>query len=53
MDMMLIKILAAFLALSQVTTRPDAIKTQFDPARDVAEVTQVLRDGCGHFPQGF
>ena len=49
MDMILIKILAAFLALSQVTTRPDAIKTEFDPARDVAEVTQVLRNGCGHF----
>ena len=49
MDMILIKILAAFLALSQVTTRPDEIKTEFDPARDVAEVTQVLRNGCGHF----
>jgi penicillin-binding protein 1A len=53
MDMILIKILAAFLALSQVTTRPDAIKTEFDPARDVAEVTQVLRNGCGHFRKAF
>src|SRR5580692_5275364 len=53
MDMILIKILAAFLALSQVTTRPDAIKTRFDPARDTAEVTQILRDGCGHFRKAF
>src|SRR5580704_181719 len=53
MDMILIKILAAFLALSQVTTRPDTIKTRFDPARDTAEVTQILRDGCGHFRKSF
>jgi len=53
MDMILIKILAAFLALSQVTTRPDTIKTRFDPARDTAEVTQILRDGCGHFRKAF
>jgi hypothetical protein len=53
MDMILIKMLAAFLALSQVTTRPDAIKTRFDPARDGAEVTQILRDGCGHFRKAF
>ena len=53
MDMILIKILASFLALSQVTTRPDAIKTQFDPVRDQAEVTQILRDGCGHMRKAF
>jgi hypothetical protein len=53
MDMILIKILAAFLALSQMTTRPDAIKTRFDPAADRAEVTQILRDGCGHFRKAF
>src|ERR1700729_2409666 len=53
MDTILIKILAAFLTLSQVTTRPDAIKTQFDPARDRAEVTQILRDGCGHMRKAF
>ena len=44
MDMILIKILAAFLALSQVTTRPDAIKTQFDPARDGKEVVSIMRE---------
>jgi penicillin-binding protein 1A len=53
MDMILIKILAAFLALSLVTTRPDSIKTKFDPATDQAEVTQILRDGCGHMRKAF
>src|SRR3984957_19307451 len=46
MDMFLIKILAAFLALSQVTTRPDAIATRFDPVSDTAAVTRIMRDGC-------
>ena len=34
MNAILIKIFATALALSQVTTQPDAIKTQLDPARD-------------------
>src|ERR1700731_79817 len=53
MDAILIKILAAFLTLRLVTTRPDAIKTQFDPARDQAEVTRILRDGCAHMRKAF
>src|ERR1700733_13683364 len=53
MDMILIKILAAFLTLSVVTTRPDNIKTHFDAARDQAEVTQILRDGCDHMRKAF
>lgn len=53
MDAILVKILAAFLTLSLVTTRPDAVKTQFDPARDQAEVTRVLRDGCTHMRKAF
>jgi penicillin-binding protein 1A len=53
MDMILIKILAAFLTLSQVTTRPDAVKTKFDPATDQAEVTQILRNGCEHMRKAF
>jgi penicillin-binding protein 1A len=32
MDLILVKIFATALALSQVTTQPQAIKTQFDPA---------------------
>jgi membrane carboxypeptidase/penicillin-binding protein len=53
MDAILAKILAAFLALSLVTTRPDAVKTQFDPARDQAEVIRVMRDGCAHMRKAF
>jgi penicillin-binding protein 1A len=53
MDMFLIKILAAFLALSQVTTRPDAITTSFDPDRDAAAVMQIMRDGCAHMRKAF
>ncbi len=53
MDAILVKILAAFLTLSLVTTRPDAVKTQFDPVRDQAEVTRVLRDGCAHMRKAF
>jgi hypothetical protein len=53
MDIFLIKILAAFLALSQVTTRPDAIATSFNPDRDAAAVTQIMRDGCAHMRKAF
>ena len=53
MDMFLIKILAAFLALSQVTTRPDAIKTQFDPVERPAAVTRIMRDGCAQMRKAF
>ena len=53
MDMFLIKILAAFLALSQVTTRPDAINTRFDPVNDAAAVTRIMRDGCAQMRKAF
>jgi 1A family penicillin-binding protein len=53
MNAILIKIFATALALSQVTTRPDAVKTQFDPVRDRAEVVQLLRDGCTHMRKAF
>ena len=53
MDAILIKILAAFLTLSLVTTRPDDVKTQFDPARDEAEVIHIMRDGCAHMRKAF
>ncbi len=53
MDVILVKILAAFLALSLVTTRPDAVKTRFDAERDQAEVTRILRDGCAHMRKAF
>jgi penicillin-binding protein 1A len=53
MDLILVKIFATALALSQVTTQPQAIKTQFDPAKDQDEVVQILRKGCAHMKQAF
>ena len=53
MNAVLIKIFATALALSQVTTRPDAIKTQFDPVADQVQVVQILRDGCAHMRKAF
>ena len=53
MNAVLIKIFATALALSQVTTKPDAIKTQFDPATDKDQVVQILRDGCAHMRKAF
>jgi penicillin-binding protein 1A len=41
------------LALSQVTTRPDAVKTQFNPAQDQAEVVSLLQAGCAHMRKVF
>ena len=53
MDLILVKIFATALALSQVTTQPQAIKTQFDPAKDQDEVVHILRSGCAHMKQVF
>src|SRR6516164_4772360 len=53
MDIILVKIFATALALSQVTTQPQAIKTQFDLAKDQDEVVQILRNGCTHMKQAF
>src|ERR1700704_2866739 len=53
MDAILIKMFATALALSQVATRPEAVKTQFDPAQDQAEVVQLLRNGCAHMLKAF
>jgi penicillin-binding protein 1A len=52
-DVILVKILAAFLALSQVATRPQAIRTEFVETRDQAEVVGLLRDGCAHMRKAF
>jgi penicillin-binding protein 1A len=48
METILVKIFAIALALSQVTTTPDAIKVQFDRAADQAQVEQLLKAGCAH-----
>ena len=53
MNAILVKIFATALALSQVTTQPGAVKTQFDPVRDQPEVVQILRAGCAHIRKAF
>ena len=52
METLLVKIFAIALALSQVTTTPDAVKTQFDHTRDQEQVTGLLRAGCTHIKKG-
>src|SRR5262245_54280566 len=53
METLLIKIFATALALSQVTTTPDAVKTQFDRMRDQEQVAQLLHAGCTHMRKAF
>jgi hypothetical protein len=53
MESLLIKIFATALALSQVTTTPDAVKTQFDRVRDQEQVAQLLHAGCTHMRKAF
>jgi penicillin-binding protein 1A len=53
MNIILVKVLATALAFSQATTRPEAIKAEFDPATDTAEVAQLLQAGCLHMRKSF
>ena len=53
METILIKIFATALALSEVATQPQAVKTHFDPVEDQEEVVQILRNGCAHMKQAF
>src|SRR5215510_13153439 len=53
MENILVKIFATALALSQVTTTPDAAKTQFDRVRDQEQVAQLLHAGCTHMRKAF
>lgn len=53
MDAIVVKILATALTLSQVVTKPDAIKPAFDPARDRGQVIELLRAGCSHMRRTF
>ena len=53
MEALLVKVFATALALSLVMTRPDAVKTQFDPATDKAEVLAVLGAGCDAVKKSF
>ena len=53
MDMLLVKIFATALTLSQVTTAPDALQTHFDRDADQGKVVALLRDGCTHMRKVF
>jgi membrane carboxypeptidase/penicillin-binding protein len=53
METILIKIFAIALALSQVTTTPNAIKVQFDRAADQEQVAELLAAGCAHMLKAF
>src|SRR4029079_7509538 len=53
MEAILVKVFAVALALSQVTTKPDDVKTQFDPVADKAEVVRLLGAGCDHIKKSF
>lgn len=53
MNLVLVKMFATALALAQVTTRPNAIKTHFDPVYDQQAVVELLRDGCAHMRKAF
>ena len=53
METLLVKIFATALALSQVTTTPDAVKTQFDRTRDQQQVARLLQAGCTHMRKAF
>src|SRR5256885_2811774 len=53
MDALIVKIFATALTLSQVTTAPDQIKTQFDRVQDQGQVVQLLKNGCAHMRKAF
>src|SRR4051794_41091885 len=53
MEDILVKVFATALALSLVMTRPDTVKTQFDPVSDKAEVLKILGDGCDNMRKAF
>src|SRR5262249_4871135 len=53
METILVKIFATALALSQVTTAPDSVKTRFDRIRDQEQAAQLLHAGCTHMRKAF
>ncbi len=52
MNAILVKIFATALALSQVTTRPEAVKTSFHPENDKQEVAQLEREAAAASMKG-
>jgi len=53
METLLVKIFATALALSQVTTAPEAITTRFERETDQPRVAALLRAGCTHMRKAF
>src|SRR5215475_10762773 len=53
MEGLLIKILATALAFSQVTTAPQAVKTEFSRDLDQQQVAEFLQAGCVHMIKAF
>ena len=53
MNLLLLKILATALAIGQAATRPDAVRTEFDPTTERQEVVQILRESCAHMRKVF
>ena len=53
MNVILIKMFATALAMSQVTARPDKIKTEVRSQSRPPQVVQILRDGCTHMRKAF
>ena len=53
MDLILVKIFATALALSEVMIQPQAVKTHFDAVADQDKVVQTLRAGCAHMRRAF
>jgi penicillin-binding protein 1A len=53
METLLVKIFAAALALSQVTTAPDVVATRFDRVANQVHVAALLRAGCTHMRKAF
>ena len=53
MEPIAVKIFATALALSQVATTPDAVRTRFDRVRDQEHVAELLHAGCTHMGKPF
>ena len=53
METILFKVFATALALSEVMTAPNAVRTEFDRNRDQPQVTQILHAGCVHILKLF
>src|SRR6516165_8258500 len=53
MDTILVKIFATALALSEVLTEPQSVKTHFDAVADRNQVVKILHAGCAHLKKAF